>query len=100
MPYQITFMLPLADNGRNGQNHKQIIIFEPMISTPIKYDKAQQWYIMVTWAGVVLHRVANSRSWQGHFKVTARSNQPKLGKIAYFGSFCSNYVHLTHLQWF
>ena len=35
---------------------------------------------MVTWVGFVLHGGANPRSWQCHLKVTARSNQPKLGK--------------------
>ena len=58
-----------------------------MTSTPIKYNETQLWYITVTWVGVVLHGGANPGSWQGHLKVTARSNQPKFSKIAYSGSF-------------
>ena len=42
---------------------------------------------------------ATPSSWQGHLKVTARSNQLKLAKIAYFCSFCFNYVHLRCLRW-
>ena len=32
---------------------------------------------MVTWVGVRLHGVVTPRSWQGHIKVTGRSNHLK-----------------------
>ena len=35
---------------------------------------------MVTWVGVGLHWGVTRRSWQGHLKVTARSNQLKIGE--------------------
>ena len=43
----------------------------------------------MTWVGVELHRAVTPRSWQGHLKVTSRSNQHKGVKIAYFCCFCS-----------
>ena len=55
--------------------HTLFVMFGPITSSSFKPDEAQPKY---TWAGVGLPKGVTSRSCQGHLKVTAKSNQPKL----------------------
>ena len=52
---------------------------------------------------VGLYKAVTPRSWQGHLKVTARSQQSQINtKVlnkAYFCCFCSNFVHLRWPWW-
>ena len=96
IPHHTTLMSPLSNMAEMDQITGRLSFLDQCPALPLKLIKpnhsthCDMGWGCASWG-------ATPKSWQGHLKVTARSNQPKLAKIAYFCSFCYNYVHLRCL---